>query len=756
MKKQLLLPALVLALISACTWQEIDLVPFPNSITFRSGIFDVTKSEVVCAVNADNTTLNSIAAFAEDIGSELIVSGTPSNSDFVFLFNASLPEEKYLIDVTRKGVRVEASGLRGFNYAIQSLKQMGSRIPCCHIEDSPRFSYRGLHLDEARHFFGKETVKKYLDIMAYHKLNTFHWHLTDDQGWRIEIKKYPELTKVGSIRKGTCIKRNYNTNDNIPYGEGMWYSQEDIKEIVEYAAVKGIEIIPEIDLPGHMLAALAAYPHLGCSGGPYEVWHRWGVSSDVLCAGNESVYVFLEDVLNEVCEMFPGRYIHIGGDECPKASWKGCPKCQAKIKELGLKDDGTHDAEHYLQSYVMNRIESYLNTKGKNVIGWDEILDGSPSRSATVMSWRGEIGGLKAASLGHDVIMTPNSYCYWDYYQATDVENEPFAIGGYVPVELMYSYEPYPDNMSAEERKHILGVQANIWTEYISSPEHLEYMLLPRLAALSEVQWCQPENKDWDRFLGSMDEVCDAYKRMAYNYAEHIFGVRGRVEADREKGCAKITLETQDNASIRYTTDGTDPSMGSDKYEEPLELSSTCVLKAAAVRDGKLTRPYVQKFSFHKAVGKNIALRHPSESEFPSNGGEELLDGIRGPAIHKSKEWYAWKAKPLEAVIDMKDSQPYSRVEIGYISNKPSQIFNPVGLTVSTSEDGVNWTELATANAPAEDEFAPDGLKSMSVSFQQVTARYLKVKAECLHDVPEWHHYPGRQAWLYVDELIVE
>ena len=721
MKRLLLLP--VFALLFACTpaRQTINVVPYPNEVTFRNGVYELSDLE-----------------------------------DIVYVQNESLAEEAYVIDVTRKGVRVEASGQRGYNYAMQTLMQMGSKLPCCHIEDAPRFSYRGLHLDEARHFFGKEAVMKYLDIMAFHKLNAFHWHLTDDQGWRIEIKKYPELTSVGSVRNGTCIRRNYNTNDGIPYGEGMWYTQEDIKEIVEYAAAKGIEVIPEIDLPGHMLAALAAYPHLGCTGGPYQVWHRWGVSDDVLCVGNEQVYAFLEDVLDEVCGLFPGRYIHIGGDECPKTSWKACPKCQAKIKELGLKGDADHDAEHYLQSYVMNRVESYLKTKGKEVIGWDEILEGSPSKSATVMSWRGESGGLTAAVLGHDVIMTPNSYCYWDYYQATDVENEPFAIGGYVPVELMYSYEPYPESMPEEERSRILGVQANMWTEYIATPEHLEYMLLPRLAALSEVQWCEPENKDWKRFLGSMDELCAAYERMGYNYAEHIFGVRGYVEADRAKGCAKVTLETQDDAPIRYTTDGSDPCLDSRLYEGSFEISETCVLKASAVRDGVLTRPYVKTFSFHKAVGKDIVLTHPSESEFPSDGGKELLDGIRGPAIHKSKEWASWKAKPFEAVIDMGGAQPYSRVEVGYISNKPSQIFNPVALSVSTSDDGISWTEAVSVSIPAEGEFDPDGLKSTSVSFAETSARYMKVKAECLSNVPAWHHYPGRQAWLYIDEIVVE
>ena len=719
MKRLLFLSMSVLLFACSSVRQVINVVPYPNEVTFRSGVYEL-----------------------KDI------------ADVVYVQNASLAEEAYIIDVTRKGVRVEASGQRGFNYALQTLMQMGPELPCCHIEDAPRFSYRGLHLDEARHFFGKEVVKKYLDIMAFHKLNTFHWHLTDDQGWRIEIKKYPELTSVGSVRNGTCIRRNYNTNDGIPYGEGMWYTQDDIREIVAYAAEKGIEVIPEIDLPGHMLAALAAYPHLGCTGGPYQVWHRWGVSDEVLCVGNEEVYAFLEDILDEVCELFPGRYIHIGGDECPKTSWESCPECQAKIKELGLKDDENHSAEHYLQSYVMNRVESYLKTKGKDVIGWDEILEGSPSKSATVMSWRGEAGGLKAAGLGHDVVMTPNSYCYWDYYQSTDVKNEPFAIGGYVPVELMYSYEPYPADMQEEERRHILGVQANMWTEYISTPEHLEYMLLPRLAALSEVQWCQPENKDWNRFLAGMDELCEHYGRMGYRYAEHVFGVSGYVEAGSQ--CAMLTLKTQDDSPILYTLDGTDPDMNSMVYEGPLEISSTCVVKASALRDGGLTRPYAQSFAFHKAAGKSITLTNPSQSEHSSNTGRELLDGVRGPAIHKSKEWSAWKAQPFEAVIDMEEPESLSRVEIGYISNKPSQIFNPVSLSVMVSEDGVTWVEVASVAAEAEGEFDPDGLKSMSVDFPEVKARYVKVKAECLSNVPAWHHYPGRQAWLYIDEVIVE
>lgn len=751
------LSILTVAIITvSCNTQKINVIPYPNHVDLKCGTFKCSNPSVVCGSQLDTAVLKNVKSFCETLNADFTLSETLPDRGIIFSLEPSLQPEAYVIDVKRKMVKVQASDLRGFVYAIQTLTQMLPEIPCCHIEDSPRFAYRGLHLDEARHFFGKDEVKKYLDIMAYHKLNTFHWHLTDDQGWRIEIEKYPELTSVGSIRNGTCIKRRYNTNDGVPYGEGMWYSQEDIKEIVAYAASKGIDVIPEIDLPGHMLAALSAYPHLGCTGGPYQVWHRWGVSKDVLCVGNEQAFEFLEDVLTEVCDLFPYRYVHIGGDECPKDSWKICPKCQAKIRQLGLKSDENHEAEHYLQSYVMNRIEQFLQTKGKSVIGWDEILEGSPSKSATVMCWRGEAAGLMAAELGHDVIMTPTTYCYWDYYQATDIENEPFGIGGYVPVELVYSYDPCTAQATDRQRGHILGVQANLWTEYIKTSEHLEYMLLPRLAALSEVQWCMPENKDWNRFLDSMDELSNAYSDMGYSHAGHIFGVSGYVESDAVNGCARVTLVAQGGAQIRYTMDGSDPDMTSEIYSGPIEVSTTCVLKASALRDGELTRPLVKQFTFHKAVGKPIVLTHESNASFAPETGESLLDGIRGPAIHKSKEWCSWTAKPFEAVIDMGATQPYSSVTIGYLSNKPSQIFNPLSLEMSVSDDGIAYTEIASVKAQPEGEFELDGLKSISVTFPETSSRYIKVKAECLSEVPLWHHYAGRKAHIYFDEVIVD
>ena len=524
------------ALVTCCTPAKeqtttLEIVPYPNSVTVLDGTFDASKASVYYGEGLDERSKALVAAFAEQLfltsdGKGTLAEGTAKDG-FEFQLNTELASEEYAINISPKKATIMASGLNGFNYAIQTIKQMlpvevfgdqpaGDKdwnLPCVEIKDKPRFGYRGLHMDVSRHFFTVDEVKKYIDIMEVHKLNTLHWHLTDDQGWRLEIKKYPLLTEVGSIRKKTLIGHAHGNNefDNVRYGEGCYYTQEQVKEILEYAAAKGITIIPEIDLPGHMLAALAAYPELGCTGGPYDVWGMWGISDEVLCVGKEHTMKFLEDVLSEVCELFPAEYVHIGGDECPKVRWEKCPHCQAKIAELGLRDDKKYKAEHYLQGYVTTRMETFLASKGKKLIGWDEILEGEIAPNATVMSWRGVAGGLQAVRMGHDAIMTPNTFFYLDYYQAVDKENEPLAIGGYLPIEKCYSYEPFTADMTDEERAHVLGVQANLWTEYIATADHLFYMLLPRLAALAEVQWCQPEVKSWERFHDSADHFCGIY-----------------------------------------------------------------------------------------------------------------------------------------------------------------------------------------------------------------------------------------------------
>ena len=632
-----LLPILATAVIAAAACcnpnqKELTVVPYPNSVDINCGVFKANGADFNydAAIDARSTAL--ISSFAEQLS---LVSGTQNKlieategNGFLFLLDETLPAEAYTLDINRRKTVVKASGLNGFNYAIQTIKQMlpveiygKTEAPgkewtllCCEIEDEPRFGYRGMHLDESRHFFGMDAVKRYLDIMEIHKLNTLHWHLTDDQGWRVEIKKYPKLTEVGSIRKKTVIGHIFRSKDydTTPYGNGMWYTQDQIREIIEYAAAKGITIIPEIDLPGHMLAALAAYPELGCTGGPYDVWGDWGISDDVLCVGKEQTMQFLENVLSEICDLFPSEYIHIGGDECPKVRWEKCPRCQAKIRELGLKANEEYQPEHFLQGYVMSRMEKFINSKGKRIIGWDEILEGEVAPNATIMSWRGVAGGLQAVHLGHDAIMTPNTFYYLDYYQSLDKEKEPLAIGGYLPIEKCYSYEPFVEGMTDQEKAHVLGVQANLWTEYIATESHLQYMLLPRMAALSEVQWCQPENKSWERFYNSADAFCSIYDAMGYNYGKHIFEVKAEVKVNKEKGCVEVGLQAQGNTPIRYTLDGSEPEAASSLYTGPIEIRESCTLKAKSDKNDKV---YEKTFTAHKAMGRPVVVlteTHPS------------------------------------------------------------------------------------------------------------------------------------------------
>lgn len=486
-------------------------------------------------------------------------------------------KEGYVLTTTSEGIQINGQTENGVFYGCQTLRKsipaeaqgVDILLPAGSIKDEPRFTYRGMHLDVCRHFFPLEFIKEYIDLLALHNMNTFHWHLTDDQGWRIEIKKYPKLTEVGSKRNCTVVgKARSGKYDNIPYGG--FYTQEQAKEIVKYAQERYITVIPEVDLPGHMLAALAAYPDMGCTGGPYKVSPDWGIFEDVLCIGNEQSMQFLEDVMAEITEIFPSKLVHIGGDEAPRTRWAKCPKCQARIKAEGLKTDKQHTAEDRLQSYCMTRIEKFLNSKGRQIIGWDEILEGDVAPNATVMSWRGTSGGIKAAQMGHDVIMTPNLYCYFDYLQTADSKDEPLGIGGYVPVEKVYSLDPTAA-LTEEQAKHILGAQANLWTEYIATTEHAEYMILPRMAALAEVQWTQPEKKDYADFTQRLPRLIKFYQRDSMNYAKHIFDIQAEYTTTQEEdgsgsGAIVATLRTIDNAPIYYTLDGTEPTTASEQY----------------------------------------------------------------------------------------------------------------------------------------------------------------------------------------------
>lgn len=535
MQKSIILFLIVSAVLLSCKNKqnysfENNIIPKPLGVDFNNGEL-VVGDQIFIVVNENCADASKIKQYVTAyLGKSFKVEDVPERqsdgTNIIFKLEGDANPESYDLFITEKGIEIISSGYAGLFMGFQTLRQLfpleveaGQKLdnvvlPFVTIHDSPRFKYRGMHLDVCRHFFTVEEVKSYIDLLAMHKFNVFHWHLTDDQGWRIDIKAYPELARIGSQRSGTLIRKNWGEYDGIPYGG--YYTQEQIKEIVKYAEDRFITVIPEIEMPGHALAALAAYPELGCTGGPYEVCKTWGVFDDVFCAGNEKTFEFLETVIDEVCELFPNSpYIHIGGDECPKTSWETCPKCQLRMKKEGLAD------EHELQSYLVQRMEKYINSKGKNIIGWDEILEGGLAPNATVMSWRGEEGGAAAAKDNHDAIMTPGGYCYFDHYQSEDTANEFFAIGGFTNCEKIYGWNPIPESLNADEAKHIIGVQANLWTEYILDLAHIQYMVLPRMAALSEVAWSTDRDADYSMFKKRLQSMFLRYDKAGYNYAKH-------------------------------------------------------------------------------------------------------------------------------------------------------------------------------------------------------------------------------------------
>ena len=509
---------------------DYQVVPLPQDISISKGKPFVLSASTPIVYTGNDAQMQRNAQFLSDyvdqltkirlnVSSQKVKKTTP----IVLVLNPKISgNEAYVMTVTDKQLTIAGKTAAGVFYGIQTLRKSvpvldspeDIELPAAVIKDAPKFAYRGMMLDCGRHFFPVSFVKKYIDMLALHNMNVFHWHLTEDQGWRIEIKKYPKLTEIGSKRSGTIIGHNSAVDDSIPYGG--YYTQEQAREIVKYAAERNITVIPEVDMPGHMLSALASYPELGCTGGPYEVGHKWGVYEDVLCLGNEKVYKFLEDIIDELIDIFPSKYIHIGGDESPRVRWEKCPKCQALAKAQGLTTD-------HLQAYFTNRIEKYINAKGRRIIGWDEILEGPINQSATIMSWRGVQPGTKAANLGHDVIMSPNSNAYFDYYQTKKTGGEPLNIGGYLPVSKVYEYDPTPASMPAEAQKHIVGVQANLWTEYVTCPTLAEYQVMPRMAAISEVQWLPSSKKNFDAFKTRVTKLAKIYDRLGYVYAKHLW-----------------------------------------------------------------------------------------------------------------------------------------------------------------------------------------------------------------------------------------
>ena len=690
-------------------------------------------------------------------------------------------KEGYVLTTTSEGIQINGQTENGVFYGCQTLRKsipaeaQGADIllPAGSIKDEPRFTYRGMHLDVCRHFFPLESIKEYIDLLALHNMNTFHWHLTDDQGWRIEIKKYPKLTEVGSKRNCTVVgKARSGKYDNIPYGG--FYTQEQAKEIVKYAQERYITVIPEVDLPGHMLAALAAYPDMGCTGGPYKVSPDWGIFEDVLCIGNEQSMQFLEDVMAEITEIFPSKFVHIGGDEAPRTRWAKCPKCQARIKAEGLKTDKQHTAEDRLQSYCMTRIEKFLNSKGRQIIGWDEILEGDVAPNATVMSWRGTSGGIKAAQMGHDVIMTPNLYCYFDYLQTADSKDEPLGIGGYVPVEKVYSLDPTAA-LTEEQAKHILGAQANLWTEYIATTEHAEYMILPRMAALAEVQWTQPEKKDYADFTQRLPRLIKFYQRDSMNYAKHIFDIQAEYTTTQEEegsgsGAIVATLRTIDNAPIYYTLDGTEPTTASEQYNGTgIVIRQSADLRAVAIRPEGKSKVTEKNFYINKATFCPIELTGTQPApKYAFKGATALVDGMSGIDNYATGEWIGFLDGDVTAVIDLGASNGNAAgktvaelPEIKHVSTHAvidmgAWVAGCTGLTVSVSDDNKSFREVAAKEFPVEMDSRKKAVANYEVTFEPVKARYVKVLIKRTPALPKGHPGEGGTPFLFIDEIEVE
>lgn len=747
---------------------DYNVIPQVQNLSVKDGdvyVFDSSRK----LVYDNQDSRRSLELFAQDL-EELVgirpsvAAGTSEDAKDNVYFTLGLQDgrkEAYSINVSSDGILVRAVSPEGIYRATRTLlKSVGTEktssvdFPSAEVSDWPRFGYRGLMLDVSRHFSDVEMVKRTIDMLALHQLNIFHWHLTDDQGWRIEIKSHPELTEVGAWRDDTVVGRYLGGTDYPTDGKrhGGFYTQEQIREIVAYAKERYIEIIPEIDLPGHTSAVLAAYPQLGCEDKEYKVANRWGVIRDVLCAGNPASLDLFKDIMGEVCELFPGKYIHLGGDECVKDRWKACPKCQKKIRELGLKDGNRYSKEDYLQSWFMGEVASYVQSKGKRVIGWDEILEGVPMDDSVIMSWRGTEGGITAARMGHDVVMTPTSDMYFDQSQTLASQLEEIPVGGFINVMKVYSYEPLPASLTPEQQKHILGCQANVWCEYMPEERIRQYQMLPRLAALSEVQWTMPERKNYKDFLKRLPKMLSIYDHYGYNYAKHIFDVACSYSVNVEKGALEVSLSTLGNDPIYYTLDGTSPQTKKARlYDDtPIVISSPSELKVSVLRNGKFTKEETLfNLDCNKATFKKVNISTTLNIMQAHLPHEILTDGIIGSLRCDDYRWMSCTGR-MSLVLDLGKSESFSRIGWVALNSKSENILVPQNVKIQISEDGKQYCTILDIEKNHEIK-AEQSVERISEEVGAQTARYIKMDFDS-------YKYPDKTSpsWVFLSELIVE
>ena len=747
------------------TENDINIVPKPLEMNLNQGAFRFTKDTKLVAAN-DQTQVFEVLQnkFVSAAGWNLGVVNTAPSSNFVQLStDVSLPEEAYNLKVTENQVIIYASGHNGFLYGLETIRQllpvaiesknvvsnMNWDIPNVEIKDSPRFKWRGFMLDVSRHFFDKDYVMETIDQLAFLKMNTLHLHLVDDQGWRIEIKKYPKLTEVGGFRVDQEDKP-WNARPTPELGKettyGGFYTQEDIKEIVAYAESRGITVVPEIEMPAHVMSAIAAYPELSCFQKPIMVPSGgvWPIT-DIYCPGKETTFEFLENVLLEVMELFPSRYIHVGGDEATKTNWEKCPDCKKRIQEEGL------ETVEELQSYFIRRMERFLSSKGRTLLGWDEILEGGLAPGATVMSWRGVKGGLEASEAGHDVVMTPNSHCYFDYYQG-DQDAEPLAWGGNLPLSKVYQFDPVVDGMSEEQAKHVLGGQANLWTEYVPTKAQAEYMTYPRLAALAEAVWSSKDNRNWDDFSNRVSSLFQRYGIMGVNYAKSAYQVTTETSVNTENGVISIALKSEfPQADIRFSLDGSDITSASKKYSAPVDIDRTTNIKAQVFKDGEPVGAIFEKtIKYHKAVGKPVTYINKYHDSY--KGAEDLgmVNVVRGSKNFHDGQWQGWLDNDMELVIDLESPTELEKISVGALENQGSGIYFPIQVEVFLSDDGKTFRSAGSVKR----EYAANNgseLKDFVIEIGKQTARYIKVKATNLGTAPT-----GGGSWMFIDEVVVE
>lgn len=744
---------------------KVNIIPQPVSVIMQNGNFRLDRTTAVQFQSSDKA-LASAAAFLQSYVNTISGYHLSFNKkaatiiELKFVRDDEIGKEGYRLSVKPSVIRIMANTKAGIIYGLQSLFQVMPAIrtnaplivPCMEIKDYPRFQWRGMHLDVSRHFFGPEIIKEYIDLMASYKFNTFHWHLTDDQGWRIEIKKYPKLTQVGSWRvdKTNLVWGSRpQAKPDEPATYGGYYTQEQIKDIVHYAAQRNITIVPEIEMPGHSAAAIAAYPFLSCTqvpqlpmtGGNYT-----NISSNY-CAGNDSVFTFLQNVLSEVIQLFPSPIIHIGGDEVDKTSWKNCPKCQARIKKEGLKN------EEELQSYFIKRMEKFLISKNRKMIGWDEILEGGLAPEATVMSWRGEAGGIEAAKMNHEVVMTPGSPCYFDHYQAGP-EGEPLAIGGMNTLKNVYDYEPVPNEIPDDKKHFVLGAQGNVWTEFIVTAEYLEYMVLPRMLALAEVLWTPANQKNWSEFSVRLQNQFKAFDQKGLHYCPGNYTVSIKPLAQDGKLLAQLSTDIT-GADIYYTTDGTEPTLQSELYHHPIDITTSVTLKASTALNGRIMSVQAahQNFVLHKAIGKNVMYTNPVSRYYMADGPNSLTDGIRG-TTNVGKYWHGFSEKDLQATVDLGSAIPVQHIVLGCLQKYNDWIFLPQWVKFELSTDGINYTAVKVINNPI-DINDKEKIYDFNAVFPQQTARYIRVTAKN-NLCPPGHSGAGKPGWIFADEIIVE